>query len=617
MIKSHTKQKAGKLCGILIFTLLLVFIPAFIFDFYYDMNDDTAIKDIISGTYTGTPSGYSIQMLYPLSWIIAVFYRAIPAAPWYGLFLCLCQFGVFVLIGWRLLNIFKSITSKFVSIAFLLIIVLGIFTREIVFIQYSVTSAICMVGALFLFVTCERTQRVSKFIKNNIIPVVLVVVSFMIRTEMCLMLMPFLVLAVLVKWASEEKIFSLLNVKKYILVSAMMLVGMLAVYSVDKVAYSSSEWNSFRTFFDARTNLYDFYGLPSYEGENEEFYNSIGLSKESYTLLENYNFAIDESIDSWMLKSISDYQRQQAGITNSLKSTFGYISKNNLKEALWLYKKNIISGATNPVKLISDLGIKGIMLLAGEAIVGYAIILAYLIYIIGCFSTHNGKIIRQAFIKIIAVLFIRSVLWLYLYMLDRVLTRVTVPLLMMELCMIVLFIMNDMGHFKLGKNVGIVSGMITVLFFALSVIINYNAVNTEYTLRAQADARWNSLVDYCGENIENYYVIDVYSSTSYNGVAYSEKIFKNVDNSYRNFDICGGWIAKSPLYRQKLARSGIKDVQSALYSNKAYFIAECDKDLTWIGEYYGKRGYNVVPVCEDIIYTDNNEAAFMVYKLSE
>ena len=88
MIDSHTKGKISRLCGILIFTLVLVTVPAICFDYYYDLNDDTTIKDILSGAYTGVPNGYAIQMLYPLSWFIAILYKAVPQLPWYGLFLC-------------------------------------------------------------------------------------------------------------------------------------------------------------------------------------------------------------------------------------------------------------------------------------------------------------------------------------------------------------------------------------------------------------------------------------------------------------------------------------------------------------------------------------------------
>ena len=62
------------------------------FDFYYDLNDDMAMKDILSGTYTGIPDGHNIQMLYPLGWLLAFCYRLMPTVPWYGVFLCGCQF---------------------------------------------------------------------------------------------------------------------------------------------------------------------------------------------------------------------------------------------------------------------------------------------------------------------------------------------------------------------------------------------------------------------------------------------------------------------------------------------------------------------------------------------
>ena len=48
----------------LLFVLALWMMIAVFFDFYYDLNDDTAIKDILSGTYTGVPDGHCIQMLY-------------------------------------------------------------------------------------------------------------------------------------------------------------------------------------------------------------------------------------------------------------------------------------------------------------------------------------------------------------------------------------------------------------------------------------------------------------------------------------------------------------------------------------------------------------------------
>lgn len=55
------------------------------------------MKDIVAGIYTGTPTGYNIQMLYPLSWAISLLYRLVRAVPWYSLFFCSASLAVFIL----------------------------------------------------------------------------------------------------------------------------------------------------------------------------------------------------------------------------------------------------------------------------------------------------------------------------------------------------------------------------------------------------------------------------------------------------------------------------------------------------------------------------------------
>lgn len=52
--------------------LILAGILAACFDFYYDLNDDVLIKDILSGVYSGTPDGHTMQLLYPLGALLAL-----------------------------------------------------------------------------------------------------------------------------------------------------------------------------------------------------------------------------------------------------------------------------------------------------------------------------------------------------------------------------------------------------------------------------------------------------------------------------------------------------------------------------------------------------------------
>lgn len=591
MTDSSMGRKAGRVCILILFVLLLVAFPAIVFDFYYDLNDDTLIKDIVSGAYMGTPSGYSVQLLFPLSWAIAVLYQVVPNTAWYGLFLCVCQFGAVVLIAIRLTALFQTTKARIIALLAELFIFYGLFLRELVIVQYSVTAGMCMMCAVFLIVTSQRQKQLANAL-------LLVVLAFMIRTEVCLMLLPFVLCAGLFRWAAEEKIFTGANFRKYLSLLGCLLLCLLFVFSFDMLAYHADGWENFRDFFDARTKLYDFYELPDY-GENKAFYDSVGLSKESYTLLENYNFALDESIDTWLLNSIAQYQETK------LCHTFGLVSKNSVRQALWLYKERLLHHL---------------------AAADIAVAVAYGIYVGFCLlpAAKNKQLfaaLRRIVPKIALVLVIRSVLWLYLYMMGRVLDRVTMPLLMTELACVAGLWLNDMRRLECGayeprkKGITAMTVYLLVIFLLASAFaVNYGRVCDEYEARARADKRWYAFMDYCRTNAKGYYVVDVYSATSYEGASYSEKMFQNVDNRYKNYDYCGGWLAKSPLARKKLADRGFRDMQSALLSGtNVFFVAAPERDMEWMETYYAKRGVSAQCRRVDEIRTDSGDVAFFVY----
>lgn len=587
----------GRLWKVLVFVGVLIAGLAIQFDFYYDLNDDTAIRDILSGRYTGEPSGYCIQMLYPLGWLIAVAYRAIRKISWYGLFLCLCQFGVLALIAWRLTALAKKTWMQILLLILEGVLVLGLMGRELVIVQYSITSGMCMMGAVFWYLTTPVNQKPAPYLRRNLVAVFLVLLSFMLRTEVCMMLMPFLLLAGLSQWAKEKKPFEGTNVRKYMLVIGSALLGILVLYSLDSFAYRSTEWTSFRIFFDARTNLYDFYGIPDYD-QNLEFYQSIGLSRESYTLLQNYNFALDDSIDESLLMRIAAYQKEQAGEQNGLYKIGGFVCRNSPKEALWLYKQHLLTFQS---------GVKLCILLA-----------AYLLYfLLACGRRKSGCGWRM-----ILLVAIRSMLWMYLYMVDRALNRVTTPLLITEFALLSAWIIQEVlemegtesiNSIQVMKKAGVVS--LLLLCGLTGTVINMDSTGQEYEMREEANARWNALTSYCREDEEHYYSIDVYSSTSYHGVPYSDKLFEESDNLYRNYDICGGWAAKSPLTRTKQLKSGIKGLEEALLTGEALFVAKPDSDLTWLSEYYNSRGKTTELKAIDEIEMADGTIAFIVYRL--
>ena len=81
--KLLTEKRKSILLSLLI-TGLFFMLLSVRYDFYYDLNDDTAIRDILSGIHSGSPSAYSIQMLYPLSWMLSMLYRLMPSLPWFA-----------------------------------------------------------------------------------------------------------------------------------------------------------------------------------------------------------------------------------------------------------------------------------------------------------------------------------------------------------------------------------------------------------------------------------------------------------------------------------------------------------------------------------------------------
>ena len=179
-----------------------VIVMAVCFDFYYDLNDDTMMKDIMSGVYSGMPDGHNMQTLYPLGALIALCYRLCRDIPWYGLFLCLCQFGCFWLIGARLCALAdyradgkKSVCGKMLFLLILSLFQWAICLEHLINIQYTITCAIMSATAIFLFQTSQDGMNAQRFVVNNIPSVILVIVSYQLRSEMLLLTIPFICLA--------------------------------------------------------------------------------------------------------------------------------------------------------------------------------------------------------------------------------------------------------------------------------------------------------------------------------------------------------------------------------------------------------------------------------------
>ena len=560
-------KKYENFIGTCILLLIIMVFTALRYDYYYDLNDDVLMKDILAGVYTGEPEGHNIQMLWLISAIISLFYKVVRGLPWYGLFLCACHYGSIGLIVHRSLNFCSKLSAKVLLLLAEGALIIGLLLQHLVSAQYTFTCTLLVAAATFLFLTTESTLPVKEFVKKNIISVLLVFLAYLVRSEMCLLVLPLVCVAGVIKWGSESKIFVKENVIKYISVIGAILGGILIGQISHMIAYGSSEWKTFTEYFDNRTELYDFQQIPEYE-PHQAFYESVGLAESERQLLENYNFGLDEEIDEKLLGKIAAYAAENR------KEEKPFMQ--NLKESTGHYIRRTVYGPGNN---------------ESDYPWNYIILFSYLAVFVTALFDREKKFVSRLFQitwKLVLLGGVRSVLWLWLIMRDRVPPRISHSMYVMELCILLaMVLLHCKGRF-MKLLIGALYGFLGVAFWQFSFI----TTDMDVAQKAQNIVPYEELYSYFkqDENKDNFYFIDLYSS-----VAYTEKMFADVDNSLDNYDIMGGWACKSPLYRKKLATYGMDSMEEALLTKPyVYYVQKTGKNTEWIYRYYEEQGYDIV-----------------------
>lgn len=576
--------------GTVILLLVIMIFTAVRYDYYFDLNDDVLMKDILAGVYTGVPEGRNIQMLWLISAFISLFYRVWRAFPWYGLFLCVCHYGSLGLIINRSLSFCNKLSGKILLLITEGALIIGLFLDHLVSAQYTVTCTLLAGAAAFLFVTTDITLPAKKFIQKNTGTVLLVFAAYLIRSEMLLLVLPLICVAGVIKWGSEEKIFIRENFAKYLMIIGAILAGILIGQVSHRAAYGSEEWRTFTEYFDNRTELYDFQTIPEYEA-HQAFYESIGLTESERELLENYNFGLDEEIDEKLLLEIAEY----AAANRSAEKTFAA----RLRESLGGYYRRTIYGPSHN---------------ESDYPWNFIILFSYLTVLLTAMLKKGERPVVsfiRVFWKLAFLGIVRTVLWVWLIMRDRVPSRISHSMYLMELCILlaVLLVQCRGLYVRPGVKAPLLIGTAYLAIAAVILPFSVKTADADVAQKAENNVRYDQLYGYLSneEHKNNFYFIDVYSS-----VAYTEKMFVNVDNSLDNYDIMGGWACKSPLWRKKLAAFDITNMEEALISRSdVFYVQEAGADAEWLNNYYADHGVDI-----ELALTDKIGSSFEIYRIT-
>lgn len=614
--EEHRHDSRGRWIGILAAALITTGVAAvtgYLWQYYYDLNDDALMKDILSGVYTGVPSSRNIQMLWPVSLVISFFYRIADRTDWYAVFLLVCQFGSLFLILVRILSMKAAQTDKragrtiamekesrkmlpvralfFVSV---LAAALTVLLYHFVFVQYTVTVGMLAGAAAFLFITMPLSEyplSPAKMRRNllrcSMPSLLLIWLGYLLRSEMMLLLLPLVLCAALFRCLRTPKKHTCNKhgVGAVALVLAVMGGGLLLCQGANRIGYGSEKWQSFYRLFDARTQLYDFQIQVLDEGyeQNKIFYQKIGVDEETFTLLQNYNYGLSGRVDSNLLQVIADYGAHEKAQNTSAGS--------RMRSALQQYFAWHFGSQGRPYNVI----------------LWTVCLLAFLSGLAAVLEKENKGILLETMLEWALLFLASAVLWLYILYNGRAPDRITHSLFWVELIVAAGILLQNLCILRTYSATAMAAVLtcISLVFLPTQVRL----VNEEYDRRESVNTAWESYQDYCLAHPDCFYFTDVYST-----VAYSEKMFAKTDNGRAaNHDIMGGWAYSSPLYEEKLAAYGITDMASALRTQDGvYLVAENNSDLTWLTAWYQKQGYEVELEKEDEI-----GSWFTVWKLTE
>lgn len=568
---------------------------ACLFDYRYATNDDMFINAILSGKYTGVPDLRNIRVGIPLNALFCLFYRVCPWIPWFGIGLISFQYASL----WSILTglcrkLGGKSPSRVISCIAVHLLLVGIMINELVTVQYTYTAALLMASAALRLYDMEDpfSRRGSLQFAGILLQYL---AAFCLRTEIFLFLLPFLFLLILVHYYRNSGLrVNKGELKRWGLVCGALVCGVAAVSLVNRACYRDSRWQEYLRSDKYRVQMYDYLAFPAYD-ENRDFYEGAGISEVQYQILRNYNFALEEEIDSEMLKSIADYVNEgRTSGYQGLKRVYYQMFTLPLGEGIWSYTHRVLldtetASEDYPWNIVCGA-------------------LYFVLLFLTCFSKRV-----QNLVFLILLFSIRTGLWMYLILRQRMPVRVTHALFLMELACLLLLVLEELAYLeKAGgrKRPGwLYPGLAALLFTGAGIVAGsgLGSFIPEYRDTVAYNEEWEALLDYYGERKENFYFMDVYSI-----VNYTDRILDGEDSRPGNYDICGGWLAKSPLCREKYDKFGFSLPREALVGqDNVFFVAEQGCDLSWLTALYAEKG---IPL--QMEYRDTVAGRFDIIKLS-
>ena len=582
------------------FFLCMIFalIALFAYGPRFSTNDDVIVKAVLNGDISGVHETHLVVRMFLTGIVYKVLYTVAGKTAWYDE----CVFAFHMLVYFLFLFRIGQLTKKKdLNFRIIAVTAAGLFLcildfKYLVLHQFTILAAEAGALGIFWFATL-REKKKNELIADYIISGCAVIACLYIRQEVFYMLLPFFAVAFfyrMVKKADWSKIVFLLSLLLVVLIS----VG------IEKAAYSSDEWKEFREIHSARIQIYDYYRLPSFEGENQT-YRELGIRESDVYPLGEWDLGLFEDYYADGMENLAAFCKQCWERDNALP----------LKES---WARRYIIKKIVPRIFEKPLWPAGWIVFLGSPLV-FAIFL------------RKKKWINAGLV--FAVFLYMAVFSGYFIYRGRFPERVSYGLYLMTICLFAgmlltsgiklrkLFakerwtkkkakakVKTDAEEteektiiFATGKSrrpgkAEIIATSVVLAILAAGVVLQF--VNTKKALTEvkNRDADWDAMNVYFTEHPENMYYLKTATFPSC-----GEAMFKTSTYEKNNFVRLGAWFVKSPIHERYLAIRGGETWKRIRTDENVYYVEDETAGTEWIEKFYEGRGIPVsVEVCDSV-----------------
>lgn len=568
---TKARMAAAFLLALLITAVYFIFVYVKL-PFLYDINDDVAMRNVAAGVITGTPDAHLIFVKYVLGLVISGLYRALPGWDWYGIVMIGIVLFCLVVILYRGLVEKRALLWKaFYTVAALLLFTC-IALRHIAIFQWTVTAAFAGVAGVFLFYTSETEDRFQNLCEEGV-SVFLLLLCLSVRASVFLMVLPVAALCFWWKYGSFQ--WKKLRGGKWPFglrhwsVLLALVLGCASILGIEKFAYRSPGWQEFLAYNSDRSTIMDYYGLKNYE-ENQEFYDSLGLSPEEVENLQRYSLYLcgdlySETMHELAVDAQEEYNQQ-------------YTPKQQLVMGIQKVLEHLTDAFYAPLSWLSYFCVAAVLIL-------------------GLWKD------RRQFALAFLLNVILAMFWLYLGYRGRIVERVCYGMFLLQLMSMLAVgwkILQDIGTEEIeypkssGQDASPVAkgeakrflaggaAIVCCLVLALGARREWKTVEGTVGWRCPYNQQFLELNDYMAEHMEN-----VYFMTTFSIETYTDNFTLKKDFAFTNLLSIGGWHTFSPLENEKCRRLGITDPkQDIVEKENVYVISLENVNLRYMDRYY-------------------------------